>query len=247
MNGDDDGSVDMMNAHGFGSGGPDGSGGPGGSRAGESGRESYHRKPRRIRIVAALAVALAVVAGLGVWLWAGRTGGSASIPYPGEVGAYELPAQTDRRYTRADVIAMVDDCNEQATAAGVTGETTADGAADAGDAASARAPFAVEDEDTDSDVDVPDTNAHPPTTITLTIPASESAEPLESQSFRCMAKALAMPERTQRDLVTQSKAFNEESGTMPMTWNELGFRGWKAADGTFRLRITWYDPAAREE
>lgn len=184
------------------------------------------RRGLRMAVVAAILVVLTM--GIGAWLWAGR-------PHRSDVGAYELPAQSDRRYTKGDIIAMVDDCN---------GRTPT--AADETDAAGA-IPFAVEDADAENGADDgADDNAHPPTTVTMTIPAAESAEPRKSPSFQCMAKTLFMPDATQRDLVRQAGTFDREAGAMPMTWNDLGFRGWKASDGTFHLRITWYDPAAQE-
>ncbi|MBT1173265.1 hypothetical protein JS528_07860 [Bifidobacterium sp. MA2] len=260
------GSGGAMNAHG----GPDGRPGPDGSGGGKS---SGRRMGWRIRFgvipAVAVAVLIALGVGIGVWLWSGRAG------YTDELGAYELPAQSGRRYARDDIIAMVDDCNERAAGANGTVGTDA--------STTDAAPFAVEDAGTSGANDdetstssettgmkrvrasdmrqastpsgtvgpvgtgAADDNTYPPTTVTLTIPATASAEPLDSQPFRCMAKTLGMPRKTQRDLVAQSEAFDSGEGAMPMTWNDLGFRGWKAPDGTFRLRITWYDPAAQEE
>lgn len=193
---------------------------------------------RGLWMAVVVAVLVVLGTGIGAWLWAGR-------PDRSDLSVYELPAQSDRRYTRDDIIAMVDDCNERISATG--GATASDGAGDpdatatAGTGDVAAPPFTVEDTDATAD-----DNAHPPTTVTMTIPAAESAEPLRSQPFRCMAKALSMPQKTRRDLAKQAEAFDSGEGAMPMAWNDLGFRGWKSSDGTFHLRITWYDPAAGE-
>ncbi|KAA8815499.1 hypothetical protein EMB92_10010 [Bifidobacterium callitrichos] len=196
---------------------------PGGGTPGGHDRMRGNRwGGRRPWAVAGVVVLLVIVCATVVWAW---HRGNADA----EIGPYQLPAQSDRRYTLKDMTDMIAACNDPDNADGTKAEfqIVPAGVANATSAANGE--------------------EHPPRDINLIVPANEAKDPMRSEGFQCMAGKLGMPDETQRDLVKQSQSFTDEAGAMPMSWNELGFRGWQSDDGTFRLHIIWYDPAASEE
>lgn len=176
---------------------------------------------RRRWAIAGIVVLLVIVCATVVWAW---HRGNADA----EVGPYQLPAQSDRRYTLKNMTDMIADCNDPDNADGT------------------KAQFQIEPEGAANAASAANGQAHPPRDIYLTVPANEARHPLQSEGFQCMAEELSMPEEMQRALVGQSQP-STEAAAMPMSWNELGFRAWQSNDGTFRLHIIWYDPAALEE
>ncbi|TPF88233.1 hypothetical protein BW11_08345 [Bifidobacterium sp. UTCIF-38] len=194
------------------------SGGGGSAHGGSGGHDRMRRNRqdgRRRWAIAGIVVLLVIVCATVVWA---RHRGNADA----EVGPYQLPAQSDRRYTLKNMTDMIADCNDPDNADGT------------------KAQFQIVPEGAAGE------NEHPPRDIYLTVPANEARYPLQSEGFQCMAEELGMPDETQRALVGQSQPSTEEAA-MPMSWNELGFRAWQSDDGTFRLHVIWYDPAALEE
>ncbi|WP_219895924.1 hypothetical protein [Bifidobacterium callitrichos] len=189
----------------------------GGARGG--GIRGGWRNGHRPWAVAGVVLLVVVICVTVVWAWR-------RINADAVLGAYELPAQSARRYTFEDMTDMVADCN------------------DPDDSSESKAAFQIAPENS---AGAASENEHPPKDIYLVVPAGDGKDPMRFEGFRCMAETLGMPDETQRDLIAQSKPFTEEAGAMPMDWNDLGFQGWHPNDGTFHLRITWYDPAALEE
>ena len=177
------------------------------------------RDGHRPWVIAGVVLLVVVICVTAVWAWR-------RINADAVLGAYELPAQSARRYTFEDMTDMVADCN------------------DPDDSSESKAAFQIASENS---AGAASENEHPPKDIYLVVPADNGKDPMRFEGFRCMAETLGMPDETQRDLIAQSKPFTEEAGAMPMDWNDLGFQGWHPNDGTFHLRITWYDPAASEE
>lgn len=141
------------------------------------------------------------------------------------VGARDLAGQSSQRFTRDDIVAMADACNERLAPA---------------------RPFSVEDRQPEP------AGEHPPLTVAVVIApaaadAGDGAESVETApEFVCMADALGMGDDTRTDLAASIRRQDSDAAE-PLQWNDLGFRGWHETDGSAHLTVTWYDPAATNQ
>ncbi|NMM99700.1 hypothetical protein G1C96_0278 [Bifidobacterium sp. DSM 109958] len=175
------------------------------------------------RIVRATASAAAAVAILSC-SWACGGGGRVPGAGDGSMGARELSGRTSRRFTRSEIVELADSCNERLAP---------------------ERPFSVEERSPGT------TEKHPPMNVLIAVAAPRrrgdgTADAYETTpEFVCMADALNMPAATRGELADSMRRQDTDAAE-PLSWNDLGFRGWHDAGGDAHLVLTWYDPAAAE-